>query len=133
MSENPSRISRRRVLAGAGAGAAAVWIAPAVTTLSSASAAGSCAKGSSVFKWVAADVSGHGSPPSGTSLTGSLVTGTGTLDVTSGNTDFVGPGTAFPPPTYPGVPALDMTGDGSVTVTVFLTRLGGYSATRRPR
>ena len=118
MSENPSKISRRRVLAGAGAGAAAVWIAPAVTTLSSASAAGSCAKGSSVFKWVAADVSGHGSPPSGTSLTGPLVTGTGTLDVTSGNTDFVGPGTAFPPPTYPGVPALDMTGDGSVTVTV---------------
>ena len=118
MSDNPTKFSRRRVLAGASVGAAAVWIAPAVTTLSSASAAGSCVKGASVFKWVAADVTGHGSPPSGTSLVGLLITGTGSLNVSSGNTDFVGPGTGFPPPTYPGVPALDMTGDGSVTVTV---------------
>jgi hypothetical protein len=117
MSDNPTKISRRRVLAGAGAGAAAVWIAPAVTTLSSASAAGSCAKGSSVFKFVAADVNNHGSPPNGAELTGLLSTPTGNLNVTGGNVDFVGPGTPFPPPTYPGVPAVDMTGGAGVTVT----------------
>src|SRR4029077_19142750 len=83
------------------------------------SAAGSCAKGTSVFRFVAADVNNHGGPPpQGTAVTGALTTPTGSLNVTSGNVDFVGPGTPWTPPTYPGVAAVDMTGDGSVTITV---------------
>ena len=113
MTENRSNISRRRVIVGAGAGAAAMWAAPAITTLGTAAGAtGSCVKGGSVFKFVAAG----STPGTGASLTGPLVSGAYALAVVQGNVDYVGPGTGFVAG-YTSVKTVDLTGDGSVTVT----------------
>ena len=90
-----------------------MWAAPAITTLGTAAGAtGSCVKGGSVFKFVAAG----STPGTGASLTGPLVSGAYALAVVQGNVDYVGPGTGFVAG-YTSVKTVDLTGDGSVTVT----------------
>jgi hypothetical protein len=114
MTEPKTGVSRRRLLAGAGAGAAAVWAAPAVTTLGgTAFAAGSCAKGRSLWKFEAAS----SLPGTGGSVTGLLTDGASTLNIVTGNVDYVGPGTPWPPPAYTTGKTIDLTGDGTVTTT----------------
>jgi len=114
MTEPKTNISRRRLLAGAGVGAAAVWAAPAVTTLGgSAFAAGSCIKLRSIWKFESAS----SVPGSGGSVTGLLADGGNTLNIVNGNVDFVGPTTPWPPPVYTAGKTIDLTGDGSVTTT----------------
>ena len=53
MTDSKPSFSRRRLLVGAGVGTAAVWAAPAITTLASASASGSCVKGDGDFSFIA--------------------------------------------------------------------------------
>jgi hypothetical protein len=115
MSENRSQISRRRVLVGAGAGAAAVWAAPAISTLASAQAA--TTSRCSVFRFVTASLTSPAGPHTGasTALTGTFTAGD-SLTVGSGNVDLVGPGTDWPPPTYTPTLAMDLTGTGNFSV-----------------
>ena len=96
MSENRPQISRRRLIAGTGAGAAALWVAPAVTGLSVASAAGS-----SCLTWdfqTDTITAPSGPPYSGTYGVGThFQSGSGDgLDVVFGDVDLVGPGTPWP-------------------------------------
>lgn len=142
MTEDRPKYSRRRVIAGAGAGAAAVWAAPAVTTLGRAGAqVGAAGSKCSVFLFDTAQLSvpaqatllGNSSNRTGT------FTAVGSLAVGSGNVDFVGPGTDWLPSAgYPATLAIDLTGGAGVTTTTltgislgpntYIVEVEGYGA-----
>ncbi len=109
MPEQSSSISRRRLIAGAGVGAAVVWSAPVVTTLGGAAfAAGSCVKGASVFQFITGNLTSPAKQPS-TNVAGPFVAG-GTLALTSGQVDLVGAGTTFTSASFPTETSIDLTG-----------------------
>lgn len=118
MTERP-QISRRRLIVGTGVGAAALWAAPAVTTLSSAHAAGSHC---SVFSFVTENLaSGPPSPPgppySGTYGVGQVFVAGGTLTVTTGDVDLVGPGTPWSSG-FTNELSMDLNGSTGTTTTI---------------
>ncbi len=109
MSEQKSSMSRRRLLAGAGAGAAAVWAAPAVTTLGGAAfAAGSCVRDQTLFEFITGNLTSPAKQPSA-NVAGPFVAG-GTLALTSGQVDLVGAGTDFTAAQFPTETSIDLTG-----------------------
>jgi hypothetical protein len=121
MEQRPTNISRRRLLVGSAAGATAVWAAPAISTLGSASAAGSDC---TVFKFVSADLVA----PTWT-VTPQPTYGVGTILTTSdaklliaiGDIDLVGNNTPWP--TSSGFPdkSIDLNGSSGKILTVLST------------
>lgn len=117
MTESNQRISRRRVLAGAGVGAAAVWAAPAITTLASASAAGSCI---TVYQTLLGELKNQ--PTTYVAPVALTFSNGNQLNITQGNANLTGPNTIFTAG-YPPVACIDLLGEGQggVLTTVLQT------------
>jgi hypothetical protein len=123
MSENPTRISRRRVIAGAGGGALAIWAAPAITTLSSAGAAGSRC---SVYKFFSPSLSSPSIPPFTFGIGQTFVAGS-QLQVSAGDVDVIGTGTPWDGGNgYINERSIDLNGSSGQTLTILSdSALGG--------
>lgn len=115
MTDRP-QISRRRLIVGTGAGAAAMWAAPAVTTLSTAHAAGS---NCTVFRFVTEELSPApaNNYAANTALTGTFYAPVDALTVALGNVDLVGPGTVWDGGGYTPTLAMDLTGTAPTNST----------------
>ena len=115
MSDSRPQISRRRLIVGTGAGAAALWAAPAITTLGTA--AGATGSSCSVFRFFMPNLSSPAASPS-SAITGSVTAGD-TVFVGTGNVDFTGAGTDYSGPPWTTTLAMDL--DGTTAGLTILT------------